>query len=111
MQDEVEGEVSVSRHYYSAVYRNGSGELLDVICYHSDTHTDKEVREARDKEAGPWFWSGVHFKKVTSREAMRLTRKLLGLAPYERFYGHIAFVEQSRSCYVFARSPTIIAHG
>ena len=101
----------MSRHYYSAVYRNGSGELLDVICYHSDECTDKEVREARDEEANPWFWPGVHFKKVTKREAMRLTRKLFGLVPYERFYGHIAFVEPSGSNYVFARSPTIITHG
>jgi len=104
----------MSKHYYNGVYRDNSGELVDVICYHSDHESDSLVRACRDEDARPCSWhGGVHVRKLSPREAMKAARQLFGLYKYERIgYGRIAFCNPNTwSSWVYASSPEIIMHG
>lgn len=102
----------MKKHYYSAVYENGSARLLDVICYHSDSEEDQSlVRECRNAEAAPWYWSGVHMRKVSPREALSLARQLLGIRKHERLpHGYkVAFTNyHTMSDCVFASSFELV---
>lgn len=103
----------MSKNYYNGVYEDGTGNLLDVICYHSDHESDSLVRACRDEDAKPYSWhDGVHLRKLSPREAMRAARQLFGLRKYERLgYGEIAFVNtHTWSSWIFAASPEIVTH-
>lgn len=103
----------MSKHYYNGVYKDNTGELIDVICYHSDHEADALVRAARDEDAHPYSWhDGVHLRKLSPREAMKAARQLFGFYKYERIgFGKIAFVNpHTWSCYYFAASPEFLTH-
>jgi hypothetical protein len=95
--------------YYNGVYRDNSGELLDIIRYEGD-----DARLHWEYESKPYSWSGgIYRKHIKARDVPRLTRTLFGIKPYERFYGHICFCESAArySDYAYATTPTIITHG
>ena len=96
----------MSRHYYAVVYRYG--EPVDLICYHSDTFTDEEVRAARDEETADYRYASKSYciRKITAKKAVPLARRLLGLRKYEYAKGHVRYYEKSPwSYYVFAKRP------
>ena len=91
-------------HYYAAIREDGTNRLLDVLCY--------DHRDERDNECRPeMFHGGFHRVPITAREARRLTRKLFGLRPREKFYGHFEYIDETRyTDYLTAFAPRYIAH-
>ena len=99
-----------TKSYYAGVYRGD--KLVDVVRYHSDRPRDAaEVYSAWRIETNPWYWPGnMHFKPIHARDVGKYVRKVLGLRPYERFFGEIAWIGSSPSYSVFASTPEIITH-
>ena len=103
----------MSRNYYAGVYRDGSGELVDIIRYHSDTFGDEDVREHWRTETSPAYDAkGVHRRRLRAKDVRTLAKRVCGIGPYERFFGEIAWtrVAWGYSDSMFATSPEIITH-
>ena len=95
--------------YYNGVYRDGSGELLGIIKYEGE-----DAKRWWAYEAMPCSWSNsVHRKHIKAKDVPRLARRLFGIKPYERFFGHISFCESAarHSDYAYATLPNIVTHG
>ena len=96
-----------SKHYYAARYDNNSSEPCEIICYHSDSFSDDEVREAYNTETRPWFWSGYQLRKVRVRDLPKVLRSMWPYMYGRRDY-KVRFTEYTNSSQVvFARAAAM----
>lgn len=86
----------MSRHYYAARYNNNCSEPVEIICYHSDHFSDADVRNAYNRETGPWYWSGYQLRKIKARDVGKMLRKMWPYNYGKRNY-KVMFTEPTNS--------------
>lgn len=95
-----------SKHYYAGRYDN-HGNLCEILCYHSDSFSDDEVREAYNTETMPWYWHGYQLRKIRVRDLPKAFREMWPDLYGKRDY-KVRFIERTNSSnMVFARAAAM----
>lgn len=98
----------MSKNYYAGIYDN-HGNICGLLRYHSDKHSDAEVRAARDQETAPYYWasSSTYLKRVRAKEVPKLCRELFPWIRYDHHYKvGWTFEHVMHSSYVFVSQAT-----